>query len=65
MHLCLTLRHTLPGVAVKFITDLNAAVEHVKQHPAEKGGMAPVYGLAAMLPFRGMVNDLLKRYIDL
>jgi hypothetical protein len=27
--------------------------------------MAPVYGMAATLPFRGMVSNLLKRYIDL
>ncbi len=27
--------------------------------------MAPVYGMAATLPFRGRVSDLLKRYIDL
>jgi hypothetical protein len=27
--------------------------------------MAPVYGLAATLPARGVVSDILKRYIDL
>jgi sphinganine-1-phosphate aldolase len=25
----------------------------------------PVYGLAATIPFRGMVRDLLERYLDL
>jgi len=30
-----------------------------------RGGMAPVYGMADTLPFRGMVGDMLKRYIDL
>jgi sphinganine-1-phosphate aldolase len=65
LHLCVTLRHTQPEVADKFVADLQDAVAHVKQHPAEKGGMAPVYGMAATLPFRGMVGDLLKRYIDL
>ena len=28
-------------------------------------GMAPVYGMAATVPFRGMVRDMLKRYMDL
>jgi glutamate/tyrosine decarboxylase-like PLP-dependent enzyme len=65
VHLCVTLRHTQPGVAERFLEDLRAAVEHVKAHPAEKGTMAPVYGMAASVPFRGMVSDLLKKYMDL
>jgi len=64
VHLCVTLRHTQPGVAERFVGDLQAAVEHVKRNPAEKGGMAPVYGLAAQLPMRTVVGDLLKRYLD-
>ncbi len=26
--------------------------------------MAPVYGMAATVPFRGLLSDLLKRYMD-
>jgi sphinganine-1-phosphate aldolase len=65
VHLCVTLRHAQPGVAERFLTDLRAAVEHVKAHPGEKGTMAPVYGMAASVPFRGLVSDLLKKYMDL
>jgi glutamate/tyrosine decarboxylase-like PLP-dependent enzyme len=65
VHLCVTLRHTQPGVADRFLTDLKAAVEQVKTQPASYGGLAPIYGLAATIPFRGMVSELLKRYIDL
>jgi glutamate/tyrosine decarboxylase-like PLP-dependent enzyme len=65
VHLCVTLRHTQPGVAERFLSDLREAVEHVKAHPEEKGSMAPVYGMAASLPMRGLVSDLLKKYIDL
>ena len=61
VHLCITLRHTQPGVAERFLSDLREAVEHVKQNPAEKGSMAPVYGMAATIPMRGMVSDLLKK----
>ncbi|NMO18911.1 aminotransferase class V-fold PLP-dependent enzyme [Pyxidicoccus fallax] len=65
VHLCVTLRHTQSGVAERFLEDLRAAVEHVKANPGDKGTMAPVYGMAASVPFRGMVSDLLKKYMDL
>lgn len=64
VHIALTLRHTVPGVAERFLIDLTAAVAYVKAHPDDKGEMAPVYGLAANLPLRGVVSDLLKRYLD-
>ncbi len=65
IHLCVTLRHTQPGVADRFLTDLRDAVAQVKNQPAQAGGMAPVYGLAATLPVRGLVGDMLKQYMDL
>ncbi|SVC90425.1 uncharacterized protein METZ01_LOCUS343279, partial [marine metagenome] len=63
IHICITLRHTQPGVTEKFISDLTQAVDHVKKIPAEGGGMAPVYGMAATLPLRSVVSDLLKSYL--
>lgn len=65
VHICVTLRHTQEGVAERFVEDLGAAVEHVRGTPPEKGGLAPVYGMAATIPFRGAVSDLLRRYCDL
>jgi glutamate/tyrosine decarboxylase-like PLP-dependent enzyme len=65
IHICVTLRHTQPGIAEKFISDLKSAVEFVRANPDVKGGMAPVYGMAATIPLRGMVGDMLKRYMDL
>jgi glutamate/tyrosine decarboxylase-like PLP-dependent enzyme len=65
VHLCVTLRHTQPGLAERFLADLRASVAEVAAEPPGQGGVAPVYGLAATLPFRGVVSDLLKRYIDL
>jgi len=64
VHICVTLRHTQPGVAERFTADLRAAVADVRAHPDEKGQMAPVYGLAASLPLRGVVGDILERYVD-
>ena len=65
VHLCVTLRHTRPGVAERFLADLRASVAEALSQPTDDQGLAPVYGLAATLPFRGVVRDLLKRYIDL
>jgi glutamate/tyrosine decarboxylase-like PLP-dependent enzyme len=65
LHLCVTLRHTQPGVAERFIRDLKEAVEYVKDNPQTEGGMAPIYGMAATLPVRSVVEGLLERYIDL
>ena len=65
VHLCVTLRHTQPGVAEKFIVDLQAGVAFVRENPDEKGGMAPIYGMGSSLPLRGVVSDMLKQYLDL
>ncbi len=64
VHIAVTLRHTQQGVAERFLTDLNESVAYVKAHPGEKGGMAPVYGMAATLPVRSIVGDVLERYMD-
>lgn len=64
VHLCVTLRHTQPGVAERFLSDLEAAVEHARAQPKEEGGMAPVYGLANKMPVRTAVGDLLAAYLD-
>jgi sphinganine-1-phosphate aldolase len=64
VHLCVTLRHTQPGVVEKFSGDLRASVQAVQDLPPSKEGMAPVYGLATSLPFKGVVSDLLSSYID-
>ncbi len=65
VHIAVTLRHTRPGVAERFVEDLGAAVADVATEPRPSEGMAPVYGLAARLPARSAVGDVLERYIDL
>jgi glutamate/tyrosine decarboxylase-like PLP-dependent enzyme len=64
IHLATTLRHTQPGVAQRFVQDLQAAVAHVRAQPKARGGMAPLYGMAGSLPMRGLVDDLLRRVLD-
>jgi glutamate/tyrosine decarboxylase-like PLP-dependent enzyme len=65
LHIAVTLRHTQPGVAERFTKDLKDSVAEVKSQAKTEGGMAPIYGLAASIPFRGAVGDLLKRYLDI
>lgn len=65
LHLCVTLRQTEPGVAERFLDDLAHSVGEARQATDATPGMAPIYGLAATLPLRGAVADLLRRYVDL
>jgi len=64
IHICVTLRHTQPGLAERFLKDLKAAVKYVLKNPDEKGDMAPMYGMAASFPDRGLVSDVLDIYMD-
>jgi sphinganine-1-phosphate aldolase len=65
LHLCTTLRHTEPGVAERFLADLSASVEYVRDNPdGGQGGAAPLYGMANTIPDRGVVADAMKRYMD-
>jgi hypothetical protein len=65
VHLCVTLRHTQDGIAERFLADLREAVSVVTATPSEGGSIAPVYGLAGTIPVRGVVSDVLERYMDL
>jgi len=65
LHICVTLRHTQPGLAEQFLDDLRSSVEEASQRPQGSGGMAPIYGMAATLPLRGVIDEMLKRYLDL
>lgn len=65
VHIAVTQRHTQPGVAERFLADLAASVTAVAANPEAEGGMAPVYGMAATMPMRGIVGEMLRRYIDL
>lgn len=65
VHICVTLRHTRPGIAGRFLADLKSSVEFVRAHPDDRGDMAPVYGMAATIPFRGLVEEMMEKYIDL
>ncbi len=65
VHICVTLRHTQPGVPERFVADLEAAVAQARGEPDTNGAMAPVYGMAERVETRGTVEELLERYTDL
>ncbi len=64
VHICVTLRHTEKGVAERFVEDLRESVAEVRASPGGEEGAAPVYGMAATVPVRGMVGEMLRRYMD-
>jgi len=64
VHLCITLRHTQPGVAERFLEDLRASIADVNTNPSTEGGLAPVYGMANTIPDRGVIADLLRKHMD-
>lgn len=64
MHIAITLRHTLAGVAERFLADLADSVAEVKANPDTHTGMAPVYGMAASLAPE-FVSAMLDGYLDL
>ena len=63
-HLCVTLRHSSPGVKEQFISDLKEAVDSVRGNPQAAAGVGPVYGLASTVATRPMVGELLAGYMD-
>lgn len=64
IHVSPTLRTSQPGVAERFVADLQAAVAEVKANPNASGGMAPIYGMAAAIPDKTIVHDMLKQVMD-
>ena len=62
VHLAVTLRHTLPGVSARFLTDLRWAVRMAERAPAA-AGLAPIYGMAETMP-ADAVEEFLSSVID-
>jgi sphinganine-1-phosphate aldolase len=65
IHVSPTLRWAEPGVAERFVEHLRESVAYVRDTPNIEGGMAPIYGLAAAIPDRTIVHDMLKQVMDI
>merc|ERR1711872_1197797 len=65
VHLCVTRPHTLPGVAEKFIRDVPEITAEIMKDPSvSNAGSAAMYGMAASIPDRSIVEDLTGVYLD-
>jgi sphinganine-1-phosphate aldolase len=65
VHICTTLRHTGPGVAERFVSDLRDSLAEARSQPPSEHGMAPIYGMAATLPDRRTVETMIRGFVDL
>jgi glutamate/tyrosine decarboxylase-like PLP-dependent enzyme len=64
-HICLTLRHTQPGIVERFLEDLASSVEYVKNNPdALSGELGSIYGMSATIPIKGVIGGVIKKFID-
>ena len=57
-------QHLPPSVHL-CVSDLREAVAFVTKNPDAPEGVGPIYGLAAQVPLRGMVKEILRRYMDI
>lgn len=64
IHVSPTLRWAQSGVAERFVEHLGESVKYVRETPNIEGGMAPIYGLAAVIPDRTFVHDMLRQVMD-
>jgi len=65
VHLCVTRPHTLPGVADRFIKDVQEVTAEIMADPGStNAGSAVMYGMAASMPDRSIVSDLTGVYLD-
>lgn len=64
LHLGVTLRTAQPGVAERFLADLQAAVEEMRANPKRGSVMAPIYGLGQSIDTEVSLADVLTGYLD-
>ncbi|KAK4322607.1 hypothetical protein Pmani_006638 [Petrolisthes manimaculis] len=65
IHIAVTVLHTQPGVADKFIGDVKEITEEIlKNPPKDAGGSAALYGVAQSIPDRSLVNEMAWCYLD-
>ncbi|KAL9648251.1 hypothetical protein ABK040_009255 [Willaertia magna] len=64
LHICLTLNTSTEEKVNNFINDLKEAVKEAKNDPNGITGNAPVYGMAASIPDRSVVEDIFVKLLD-
>jgi glutamate/tyrosine decarboxylase-like PLP-dependent enzyme len=62
IHLTVTANHA--PIVERYLADLQAAISEVRANPAlQKSGSAPMYGMAAKMPVRGLVASQVRKVI--
>ncbi|EDO47839.1 predicted protein [Nematostella vectensis] len=65
IHLCVTLLNTQPGVADRFLKDVRECAAKLLADPnAKTAGLGAIYGMAANIPDRSIVNELACGFLD-
>jgi hypothetical protein len=64
IHVSPTLRWAQPGVAERFVEHVRESEQYVRANPDLEGGMAPIYGMAAAIPDRSFVHEMLRQVMD-
>lgn len=66
LHICVTMPHTAPGVAQRFVDDLRAAVAEVAAAPAgaEEGNVAALYGMAGAVREASVIEEVACTFLD-
>jgi glutamate/tyrosine decarboxylase-like PLP-dependent enzyme len=63
LHMMINPKHA--EVISEFLTDLNDAVNYVKEHPSEKAsGEAAIYGMAATIEDREKVEEMVLKFLS-
>ncbi|OQV17120.1 Sphingosine-1-phosphate lyase [Hypsibius exemplaris] len=65
VHICVTRRHTSPGVVEKFLQDIRDCTEEIMKDPGQPDvGTAAIYGMAQSVPDRSIVGEMAWAYLD-
>lgn len=65
IHIAVTVLHTHPGVAERFIKDIDELSKEILENPPkDAGGSAALYGMAQSIPDRSLVGEMAWCYLD-
>ncbi|KAF8766961.1 Sphingosine-1-phosphate lyase like protein [Argiope bruennichi] len=64
-HICVTMQHTYPGIADKFLSHVRECTAEILKDPVSRTtGTAAIYGMAQQIPDRSLVAEIVWAYLD-
>jgi len=65
LHIAVTLNHTKPGVADRFLNDIKEVAQVLMKNPGQKAeGKGAIYGLSQQIPDRSIITDITTGFLD-